>query len=181
MGVFDFIKDAGASVFGDDEETVEKPEPVNHARKAYLKAQAEQAAAAAEDVEEQAKAAALTTLIAQHGYDITHINLAFDDGVVTLTGAVDTQANLESMILLIGNTEGIASVDAQVEVLKPEPEATFYTVQKGDTLSKISSEIFGKGSRWREIFEANKPMLKDPDRIYPGQVLRIPVHDELLA
>jgi nucleoid-associated protein YgaU len=182
MGVFDFIKNAGAKIFGGgEEEEADKPEPINYARRAYLKEQAEREAAEAERAEEAAKEAALLTLVERHGYDTTQINLGFDDGVVTLTGAVDTQASLESVVLLIGNTEGVATVDAQVEVLNPEPEATFYTVQKGDTLSRISKEFYGKGSRWREIFEANKPMLDDPDRIYPGQTLRIPVDDSAVA
>lgn len=50
----------------------------------------------------------------------------------------------------------------------------FYTVKSGDYLSKIAKEVYGNGNRYLEIFEANKPMLKDPDDIYPGQVLRIP-------
>lgn len=180
MGVFDFIKDAGAKVFGGKEaEAVDKPEPINYARQAYLKQQAEiaaaQAEAASERVHEAAEAAALLALLQHSGFDTERLNLGYDDGVVTVTGAVDTQAELESMVLLIGNTVGVSQVDAQVEVLNPAPEATFYTVQKGDNLSKISKEFYGKGSRYREIFEANKPMLSDPDRIYPGQVLRIPL------
>ena len=186
MGVFDFIKDAGAKIFGDDEEDKPaEPEPINYARRAYLKQQAERAAAAAaaeaERVEEAAKEAALVALVQQYGHATDQLNLSFDDGEVTLVGAVDTQAELESIVLLVGNTNGVSSVDAQVEVLHPEPEAIFYTVQKGDNLSKISAAHYGKGARWREIFEANKPMLSDPDRIYPGQVLRIPVDSNLVA
>lgn len=175
MGVFDFIKEAGAKVFGGETKEEAKPEPINYARQAYLKEQAELAAAQAENVEEAAKSVALRALLNQYGFDTTQMDLQFDDGVVTLTGAVQTQQALESIILALGNTEGVGTVDAQVEVLNPEPEATFYTVQKGDNLSKIAKEFYGKGSRYREIFEANKPMLTDPDRIYPGQVLRIPV------
>ena len=52
--------------------------------------------------------------------------------------------------------------------------STFYTVQKGDTLSKIAKDQYGNANKYQQIFEANKPMLKDPDKIYPGQVLRIP-------
>jgi nucleoid-associated protein YgaU len=50
----------------------------------------------------------------------------------------------------------------------------FYTVVKGDTLSKIAKEFYGDASKYPVIFEANTPMLKDPDLIYPGQVLRVP-------
>ncbi len=59
---------------------------------------------------------------------------------------------------------------------KKEPEAKYYTVVKGDTLSKIAKASYGDAMKYPVIFEANKPMLKDPDKIYPGQVLRIPPH-----
>ena len=98
-----------------------------------------------------------------------------------MTGAVDTQEELEAIVLLVGNTDGVATVDAQVEVLHPAPEATFYTVVNGDNLSKIAKEFYGKSSRYREIFKANEPMLTHPDKIYPGQVLRIPIDTENVA
>jgi nucleoid-associated protein YgaU len=47
-------------------------------------------------------------------------------------------------------------------------------VKSGDTLSAIAKQFYGDAGRYSAIFEANKPMLKDPDEIYPGQVLRIP-------
>ena len=59
-------------------------------------------------------------------------------------------------------------------VATPAPEARYYTVVKGDSLSKIAKEMYGNAMKYPVIFEANKPMLKDPDLIYPGQVLRIP-------
>jgi nucleoid-associated protein YgaU len=49
-----------------------------------------------------------------------------------------------------------------------------YTVQKGDTLSKISKQYYGDPNKYNRIFEANRDQLKDPDKIFPGQVLRIP-------
>ena len=57
---------------------------------------------------------------------------------------------------------------------RPEPAATFYTVVSGDSLSKIAKKHYGDASKYPVIFDANRPMLKDPDKIYPGQVLRIP-------
>jgi nucleoid-associated protein YgaU len=74
----------------------------------------------------------------------------------------------------VGNTKGVARVDDQLSVETPAPEAVFFTVQRGDTLSKIAKEQYGNAGKYMVIFEANKPMLKDPDRIYPGQALRIP-------
>ena len=70
--------------------------------------------------------------------------------------------------------EGVEAVDNRLEVVNPEPAATFYTVVRGDTLSKIAKEHYGNAMKYPVIFEANKPMLKHPDKIYPGQVLRIP-------
>lgn len=76
--------------------------------------------------------------------------------------------------MVIGNTNGIASVDDQMTVDHVEPEARFHTVVKGDTLGKIAKQYYGNAMKYPLIFDANKPMLSDPDKIYPGQVLRIP-------
>jgi nucleoid-associated protein YgaU len=79
-------------------------------------------------------------------------------------------------VLTAGNTKGVAQVDDRlvVEAAEPEPEAAMYTVKSGDTLSAIAKAHYGDAMKYPEIFEANKPMLTDPDKIYPGQVLRIP-------
>ena len=74
----------------------------------------------------------------------------------------------------LGNIAQVSQVDDRLEVVTPEPEAQFYVVKKGDTLSKIAKEYYGDFKKYPVIFEANKPMLKDPDLIYPGQTLRIP-------
>jgi nucleoid-associated protein YgaU len=84
-------------------------------------------------------------------------------------------------VLAVGNTEGIAKVDdrmtvapkAMPEVAKAAP-AQFYTVKAGDSLSKIAKQYYGDAQKYPAIFEANKPLLSDPNKIYPGQVLRIP-------
>ena len=98
--------------------------------------------------------------------------VANDTAVVK--GSVATQADREKVVLAVGNTAGIAKVDDRLEVARAEPEARYYTVVKGDTLSKIAKAQYGDANRYGAIFEANRPMLKDPDRIYPGQLLRIP-------
>ena len=77
----------------------------------------------------------------------------------------------------MGNTQGVARVDDQLKVEKPAPEAVMYTVQPGDSLSKIAKAHYGDAMKYTVIFEANKPMLSHPDKIYPGQVLRIPSED----
>ncbi|MEK5750200.1 peptidoglycan-binding protein LysM, partial [Acinetobacter nosocomialis] len=76
--------------------------------------------------------------------------------------------------LIVGNIDHVAQVDDQMTVATPEPESKFYTVKSGDNLSKIAKEVYGDANQYPKIFEANKPMLKDPDEIFPGQVLRIP-------
>ena len=69
----------------------------------------------------------------------------------------------------------VAKVDDQMTVASGgEPAATYREVKSGDTLSKIAKEAYGDANAYMKIFEANKPMLSDPDKIYPGQKLRIP-------
>jgi nucleoid-associated protein YgaU len=93
---------------------------------------------------------------------------------VVLKGKAATQAEREKAILAVGNIEGVAQVEDAIEVAAAEPESTFHTVEKGDSLWKIAEKAYGDGSKYNAIFEANKPMLSDPDKIYPGQMLRIP-------
>ncbi|WP_063914467.1 peptidoglycan-binding protein LysM [Pseudomonas sp. p21] len=94
---------------------------------------------------------------------------------IILKGEVASQEEKEKIILAAGNIAGVASVDDQIIVTGPVAQAArFVTVEKGDTLSAISKKVYGDPNKYQKIFEANKPMLKHPDKIYPGQVLRIP-------
>ena len=93
-----------------------------------------------------------------------------------ITGNVADQSILEKTIVAVGNTLGIARVESKVEVPNPK-EPVFHTVVKGDTLWAISAKYLGNGAKYKAIFEANRPMLTHPDKIYPGQVLRIPQDD----
>jgi len=155
MGLFSFIKNAGAKVFG-------------------LKTDAEKAAEA-ELKAEDAAARRLEETIRDLELQVENLNVHIDDDGATVSGAAYDQATKEKVILVIGNTEGIATVDDQMTVENPEPEAKFHTVVSGDTLGKIAKNYYGNAMKYPVIFEANKPMLKDPDDlIYPGQVLRIP-------
>ena len=97
-----------------------------------------------------------------------------NDDVVTVFGTAESQYAKELVILTLGNHAEIARVDDRMTVVTPEPESTFYEVKSGDTLSKIAKAQYGDASKYNAIFEANTPMLKDPDKIYPGQKLRIP-------
>ena len=87
--------------------------------------------------------------------------------------AADQQTK-EKILLCRGNVAGVAKVNDQLSVAAPEDEARFYTVVKGDTLSKIAKSFYGNANAYPSIFEANKPMLSHPDKVYPGQMLRIP-------
>lgn len=155
MGLFDFIKGAGERIWGDDE-----------AEKAQAKA--DQRAA------DRRVGAKLVELVNGLGLDVKDLSIRFENGVATVSGTAKSQSDREKVVLMIGNTQGVSQVDDRLEVVEPEPEAKFYTVKSGDTLSKIAKEFYGDAMKYPVIFEANKPMLKDPNLIYPNQVLRIP-------
>jgi nucleoid-associated protein YgaU len=96
---------------------------------------------------------------------------------VVLRGSAGSQAEREKIVLAAGNVQGVAQVDDKLKVAgaaAAEPPAQFYTVVKGDTLSRIAKQFYGSAQKYNRIFEANRPLLKHPDKIYPGQVLRIP-------
>ena len=126
---------------------------------------AEAAEAPAED--------ALRKEVESLGLDASKVEIAVDGDKVTIGGEAVSQEEREKIILAVGNVEGVAAVEDTIASANAA-EPVFHTVEKGDTLWAISSKTLGKGSRYMEIFEANKPMLSDPDKIYPGQMLRIP-------
>lgn len=145
MGLVSFAKSVGAKIFGSSEAK----------------------AASADELKKEA---------ARHGLDLSKVNVQVEGDKVRLTGAAMSQEDAEKILLAMGNTVGVAEVDNQLAVTKETPASTYYTVKKGDNLWKIAEASYGKGKgdRNKIIFEANKPMLSDPDKIYPGQVLRIP-------
>jgi|CXWL01.1.fsa_nt_gi nucleoid-associated protein YgaU len=175
MGIFDFVRNAGAKLFGKD-----KPEMHGEPSKP------------------------LRQHVEEHGISAKDINFHFQSGVLIVEGYVPDQVTREKVILIVGNVEGVDKVDDRLRIgTKPpvvvastplpdqgavgastsvaeksaaEPGWTSrtYTVKSGDSLSKIAKAMYGDASKYPTIFEANKPMLKDPDKIYPGQVLRIP-------
>ena len=89
-------------------------------------------------------------------------------------GCAADQATKEKIILSAGNVDGVLGVYDDLSVTASEPESQYHTVVRGDTLSAIAKKFYGNANAYPKIFEANKPMLKHPDKIYPGQVLRIP-------
>ncbi|NLP32527.1 LysM domain/BON superfamily protein [Oligella ureolytica] len=110
----------------------------------------------------------------KHGLNAEGLDIAVDGDKVVVKGKTNDSATAEKIAIALGNTIGVAEVDNQLEADNAEDESNFYTVVSGDTLSKIAKEQYGNANDYMKIFEANKPMLSHPDKIYPGQVLRIP-------
>ncbi|MFB6326880.1 peptidoglycan-binding protein LysM [Pantoea deleyi] len=106
--------------------------------------------------------------------DSDKVDVKVNGDTVTVTGDGLSQELKEKILIAAGNVAGITKVEDKVTVTDGATESALYTVKKGDTLSAISKEVYGNANEYNKIFEANKPMLSHPDKIYPGQVLRIP-------
>jgi nucleoid-associated protein YgaU len=162
MGLLSFVKEAGEKLFGIG----------------AAKAAAPAAVAPGPDIAalNATAAKAITDYIAAQGISTAGINVAFDgaSSTVTVDGSVADQATKEKILLCCGNVAGVAGVNDLIVVSAPAPEAQYHTVASGDNLSKIAKKFYGDPNKYPVIFEANKPMLKHPDKIYPGQMLRIP-------
>lgn len=148
MGLINFIKDVGEKLFGASE----------------------------------AKAATVDELkkeLEKHQLSADGLDVKVEGDKITVSGQAASTEEAEKIALALGNTVGVAAVDSQLTVAQEAPAAVMYTVVKGDTLWKIAENHYGKGqgAKYERIFEANRPMLTHPDKIYPGQVLRIPPLD----
>jgi nucleoid-associated protein YgaU len=144
MSLFAFVKDAGVKLW---------------------ESLVGQEAQAAESLKEH---------VAKVGLGNPNIEISVEGDKVIARGEVASQEEKEKILLALGNVAGVGEVDDQISVATPAPEARFVTVKKGDTLSAIAKAEYGNANAYMKIFEANKPMLSHPDKIYPGQVLRIP-------
>lgn len=149
MGLFSFLKNAGKKVKIDESEAAEERDRVLERK--------------------------LVDVFYQYKLPVDDFSVDVDGEKAIVYGTADSQADKEKAILTIGNVHGIASVDDRISVVTPEPQATFYTVESGDSLSKIAKAHYGDPMKYMAIFQANQPLLDDPNKIYPGQVLRIPV------
>ena len=154
MGLMSFFKGVGEKLFGGEVKEAEKT------------AAPEQVAAL--------KASALLKHVQDLGLAYNKLTVRVSDHTVIVEGEVATQEDSEKIALAVGNVEGVHEVQNDLVVAVPTPEATYHTVESGDSLSKIAKAVYGDPMKYPLIFEANKPMLSHPDEIYPGQVLRIP-------
>ena len=150
MGLFDFVKEAGRMLgIGSDAPTPDD----------------------------------LRAEVTKLGLDAKDLAVDVQGDVVKVSGNAPSQEQREKIVLAMGNVHGVSKVEDNIMVAEAGSsgasgssgaESKFYTVKSGDTLSKVSKEFYGDPNRYNAIFEANKPMLEHPDKIYPGQVLRIP-------
>jgi len=170
MSLISFIKDAGEKLFGG-----------SSAQAAPAPAPAPAAAAAAPTADKvadlnAAAGAAIKKYIEAQQLKADNLQVTFDGGshTVTVAGVAADQATKEKIVLCCGNVASVEKVEDQLTVAQSGSTSKFHTVVSGDTLSKIAQQVYGNASQYNKIFEANKPMLSNPDKIYPGQVLRIP-------
>ena len=153
MGLGSFLKNVGAKIFGGGETPQEQAQKVKDH-------------------------------VSKYGFDTSKLNFAVADHKVTISGEAKTWEEKHKIYVSAGNVEGIDGVTdnmtvaaAPVQGATPAPkavEAKYYTVESGDSLSKIAKEMYGDMNQYNKIFEANRPLLKNADDIFPGQVLRIP-------
>ena len=151
MGIFDFVKSVGKKLGIGDEETPPSAEELKKELDSY-------------------------------GLGTEKVEVEVDGDKAVIKGEVADQSIFEKAVIAVGNTLGVSRVEAsEIKVASTDApaEPKFVTVKKGDNLWKIAVAAYGKGKgpEYKRIFEANRPMLKDPDLIYPGQVLRIPELD----
>ncbi len=165
MGLIDFVKSAGEKLFG-----------TGHAKAAMQEAAAAPADEAKIKAANDAAADAILAYIKSQNLNATGLTVTFDgaSAVASVFGVAPDQPTREKIALCCGNVAGVAAVKDMMSVDQSAPEAQYYTVVSGDNLSKIAKHYYGDANKYPVIFEANKPMLTHPDKIYPGQVLRIP-------
>ncbi len=146
MGLLDFARDVGRQLFDTDAE-------------------------AADNIKQHLE-------VKLHG--IKNVEVEFDDGVATICGDCDSEAVKDRAILLAGNVQGVERVVADgLTAPEPKPEEvskdSVYEIKSGDTLGAIAKQFYGKASQYTRIFEANRDIIDDPNKIYPGQKIRIPM------
>lgn len=164
MGMFSFVKGIGDKLFGHNDAAQQQAAPAAGAPAAPAEPSAAQVAQQ------------LLNKVMGLGLGIDGLSITYNttNDTAEIKGTAKTQADREKAILAVGNSDMVATVVDHITVSDGQPESKMYTVKSGDTLSKIAGEVYGNVGEYNKIFEANKPMLSDPNKIYPGQVLRIP-------
>lgn len=165
MGLLSFMKDAGEKLL--------RGGPVQQG----AQQQAAQPSPVDMRAKEQELERAILDYIAVQNLPTQGLTIKFDssNSTVTVSGTAPDQQSKEKILLCCGNVQGVAHVNDEITVQQTEAAASqWYTVQSGDSLSKIAKKFYGDANKYMLIFESNRPMLKDPDKIYPGQMLRIP-------
>lgn len=165
MDLFGFVKDVGRRLFRKDEEAAEK----------------------------------IKEHILANNPGVKDLEVTYDNGIVGLKGQCTRVDAFQKCVLMAGNVEGV--VDVYASALKPfvapKPEPVpvegkhqhahetpekvaeeYYVIRKGDTLSHIAKRYYGNANKWPTLFEANREVIQDPDRIFPGQKIRIPLESE---
>ena len=165
MGLFSFAKDIGDKIFHRNKDAAPASQPAS--------TPAATPAAPAEPSAQEIANLLIQRIQQNAKINNLSVNYNGDTDTVTINGSAPTQADREKAILAAGNVQHVAQVQDNISVDTPEPESRMYTVKSGDTLSKIAQDVYGNGD-YMKIFEANTPLLSDPNKIYPGQVLRIP-------
>jgi len=157
MSLFGFVKDIGRRLFNKDEEAADK----------------------------------IKEHILAHNPGVEDLKVTYENGIVGLAGRCTNKEAFQKCVLMAGNVQGVADVyatglvpyvdpaaqaakAAAAEAAKAEPEEQYYVIEKGDTLWAIAKKFLGSGNRYPEIFEANREVIIDPDKIFPGQKIRIP-------
>ncbi len=165
MGMFSFIKEAGEKLFGSKKvEDAAAAAAADPAQKPTL------------DELNAFAAASIKTYIESQNLGASNLAVSFDgtSGAVGVTGEAPTQEAVEKVTLCCGNVGGVTDVENMMTAADGGNESQYHDVARGDTLSAIAKEYYGNANKYMAIFEANKPMLSHPDKIYPGQKLRIP-------
>ena len=127
----------------------------------------------------KANAAEAATSIQEHiekdNPGMSDLKVDFKDGVAQISGKAVSSEALEKTILMAGNVDGVSKVEiGNVEAPPLADNVEYYEIQSGDTLWAVAKKFYGSGNKYTKIFEANKEVIKDPDKIYPGQKIRIP-------
>lgn len=179
MGLFSFAKDVGDKIFHRNRNNDQAANPASQpqsqtAPSAQNTAPNVQVSAPAEPNPQEIANLLIKRIQQYANIDALSVNYDGNTDTVTINGTAATQADREKAILAAGNVQHVEHVQDNMSVVQPAAESRMYTVKSGDTLSKIAKEVYGDANQYNRIFEANQPLLTDPNKIYPGQVLRIP-------